>query len=435
MPLTEKDSSRLPDGFEIGIVQSDEEINELIDFNAAIHNRNDAEVLRRLIDKLPDFSPEMNFYVRDTDKDIIVSSLNAIPSTWDYDGVLLKNLELGYVGTKEEYRRRGFMRILYQLFEKIMLDGGYDISTIQGIPYLYRNFGYDFILPLSKAVSIRVDQIPSEDTSFPSAVSDITIRESRTEDLDSIMNLYDRTREKFLVTARRSEQIWKLQERLKKEYAADFKSLVVEGDGDIRGYFRLVTRGDSSKPEGGAVLDVMESSIVSYEGVLATLRYLREDAVSKGLYRIALPGSELSNLAGIALDLGGNMNRGWKYQIRVPNMLQFLQKIKPVLDKRLKGTMFQDLSYTLALNTYRYCYDLEITNGSIVGISDSGQSKIGEKTDFRVPPKDFVRLVMGEYQLAELSKMNADFLVSGKVKSLVSSLFPQKESNISYYLC
>lgn len=435
MALPENYLPEVPKGFEIGVVQSDIEIDELIEFNAAVHNRGDAVALRHLINNLPGFSREMNFYIRDTDKDMIVSSLNAIPSTWDYDGVPLKNLELGYVGTLEGYRRRGFMRTLYQLFEKVLRDGEYDISTIQGIPYIYRNFDYDFILPLAKSISIRVDEISSKDESYPPAVSNVSIREAQESDLGAIMNLYDQHREKFLVTARRSQELWTLQERFKKEYDAEFTTLVVETGGNIHGYFRLVTRGEPSKPESGAVLDVIESSIVSYSGVLATLKFLRTEALSKGLYRITVPGSRLSNLASLALDLGGDKSRGWKYQIRIPDILRFLRKIQPVLEKRLNGTMFEGLSYTLPLNTYRHCYKLEIVGGTILGITDSGRSEVGEKTEFRVPPQDFVRLVLGDYQLDELSKMNADFLVSGKVKSLVSTLFPRKESLVSYFHC
>ncbi|MBS3794072.1 MAG: GNAT family N-acetyltransferase [Candidatus Thorarchaeota archaeon] len=435
MALPENDLPEVSDGFEIGIVQSDTEVDELVEFNAKVHNRGDAVALRHLIKNLPDFSREMNFYIRDTDKDMIVSSLNAIPSTWDYDGVPLKNLELGYVGTLEGYRRRGFMRILYQLFEKHLHDGEYDISTIQGIPYVYRNFGYDFILPLAKSVSIRVDQIPAKDESYPSTVSDVSIREAQESDLGAIMKLYDQQREKFLVTARRSQELWTLQERFKKEYAADFTTLVVETGGAIVGYFRLVSRGDASKPESGATLDVIESSIVSYSGILATLKFLRTEALSKGLYRITLPGSRLSNLARLALDMGGEISRGWKYQIRIPDMLRFLRKIQPVLETRLNGTMFEGLSYTLPLNTYRHCYELEIVGGAIVGITDSGPSEVGDKTDVRAPPMDFVRLVLGDYRIDELSKMNIDFLVSGKVKSLVSTLFPRKESLVSYFHC
>lgn len=425
----------LPDGFEIGVAQSEEEVEELVDFNATIHNRGDAESLRHLIDHLPNFSSEMNFYIRDTDKDIIVSSLNAIPSTWDYNGIPLKNLELGFVGTLEDYRRRGFMRVLYQLFEKHLFDGGYDISTIQGIPYLYRKFGYDFILPLAKSVSIRVDQIPSKEESYPPVVSDISIREAQEDDLGAIMNLYDTQREKFLVTAHRSQKLWDRQERFNKEYAADFTTLVVEKNDTTHGYFRLVTRGDSTKPESGTTVDVMESSIISYAGVLATLKFLRTEALSKGIYRITLPGSKLLNLTRLALDLEGQMSRGWKYQIRIPDMLQFLRKIKPILDKRLKGTIFENLSYTLPLNTYEHCYELEIVDGTIIEITDSGPSEVGEKTDFRTPPADFVRLVLGDYQLDELSTMNMDFLVSGKVRSLISTVFPRKESLISFYHC
>ena len=169
---------KLPDGYEFGVVHTDEELEELISFNSNIHDKEDGEELRRQIETLPGFSRELNFYIRDIDKDIVVSSLNAIPSMWAYEGIPLRNLELGFVGTLKEYRRKGLVRALYEHFDELLQVGEYDISTIQGIPYYYRQFGYDFVLPMDRTLWMTVDQLPTiEETTQPEYMK-IQIRES-----------------------------------------------------------------------------------------------------------------------------------------------------------------------------------------------------------------------------------------------------------------
>ncbi|MHA1576969.1 MAG: GNAT family N-acetyltransferase, partial [Candidatus Thorarchaeota archaeon] len=165
MSIKQLDWLDLPDGFEFGIVETDEELEELIEFNSTVHEPTDGEYLKRLIEYLPRFGREMNFYIRDSENGHIVSSINAIPSVWEYDGIALNNLELGFVGTLKEYREKGLLRILYSYFDRLLKN--YDISTIQGIPYLYRTFGYDFIIPLGRKFFLAVDHIPSFNKESP----------------------------------------------------------------------------------------------------------------------------------------------------------------------------------------------------------------------------------------------------------------------------
>ena len=88
----------LPDGFEFGFVETDEEVEELLKFHSIVHPEDDIEELRRQIDHLPGFGREMNYFIRDLDKGIIVTALNSIPFTWNYEDtwvglVLSRNIE------------------------------------------------------------------------------------------------------------------------------------------------------------------------------------------------------------------------------------------------------------------------------------------------------------------------------------------------------
>lgn len=430
------DWSNLPEGFEFGIVQTDDELEELLTFNATIHEPEDAVFLKRLIENLPNFSREMNYYIRDTDKGIIVATINSIPSIWEYDGVPLRNLELGFVGTLEEYRRKGLQWALYSYFNHILINEKYDISTIQGIPYFYRNnFGYDFILPLHQTMTIRVDQIPSTNPEKEPLADGILIRPAEESDREHIVKLYDELKGRLLISAQRSNDLWDAQERLRIEDRWLWNAMVLERNGKIDGYFRMMVRGNPSESSHNVHLEIIESSIRSYDSVMTTLRYLRTQALNKGLTLVVIPNTSASNLCRITLDLGGVPTPGWKHMVRIPDIIQFLNKIRPVLEHRLHGTMFEGLTQELALNTYRNCYLLNFIHGCLDPIIDIGMQNTDARREIRMPPDDFVRLLLGAYTIDQLKETNIDFIVHGNRKALLASLFPKKESYIFPYHC
>ncbi|NHI84057.1 MAG: GNAT family N-acetyltransferase [Candidatus Thorarchaeota archaeon] len=423
----------LPDGFEYGIVQTEEEMDKIIEFNEAIHGENDASTLRHLVEEYPDFRKEMNFYIRDTDKGIIVSALNAIPSTWDYNGILLKNLELGYVGTHIDYRNQGLLRALYlSQFENELFKGKYHISTIMGIPFFYRQFGYDFILPLSRAVMLDPREILRTNVKPLPSFEEIEVRPATLQDLPHIKQLYKDLCKRFLVTVRRDDSLWTLQERTHRVWERKFETFVMERKGDIEGYLRFSIR-DNPKDHFHNSLDVIESSVRSIGAVKRTLDLLAKKCQETGLVRILLPGTDVCHLSRVALDLGGTMSRGWKFQIRIPNMLHFLKRIRPVLQRRLRRTIFENLTIDLKLDIYRTCYTLKIVQGNIIEVTEDRRPPPSEYFGIRMPPRDFLRLVLGEYDLDELSNYNTDFIVDGFFRFLLRTLFPKQESWISYY--
>ncbi|MHA1881485.1 MAG: hypothetical protein ACTSUO_00365 [Candidatus Thorarchaeota archaeon] len=431
----EYDWSNLPDGFEFGLVETDDELDEFLAFNATMHEPEDAEFLKRLIENLPNFSREMNFYIRDIDKGIIVASMNSIPSIWEYDGIPLSNLELGFVGTLPDYRRKGFQQIIHSYFDNVLLKGKYDISTIQGIPYFYRdNFGYDFILPLHQKVTIRVDQIPTSSDKGPLS-SDIVIRPAEESDREQIIKLYNELKERLLVAAQRSDALWDVQERLRFDNRWIWDTMVLERNGKIDGYFRMIVRGKPSDVSYNVGLEIIESSIRSYDSVMTTLTYLRIQALNKELSLVVVPNTSASNLCRVTLNMGGVATPGWKHMVRIPDITHFLNKIRPVLEHRLHGTMFEGLTLELALNTYRNCYLLNFVDGILDPITDIGMQETDARQEIRMPPEDFVRLLLGAYTLEQLNETNIDFIVRGSRKALLESLFPKKESYIFLYHC
>jgi len=425
----------LPDGFEFGFVETDEDVEELIKFHSIVHPDDDKEVLPRQIEHLPGFGREMNYFIRNLDKGVMVTVLNSIPHTWNYEDIPLRNLELGWVGTLKEYRRKGLNKLLYTHFEHLLLSYPYDISTIQGIPYYYRQFGYDFVIPMDHTVWTRTNQIqPIDEKNLPDYMK-LNIRPAEKTDIPSMMKLLDELNQKLLIYASRSPELWELQETMKKQWENDFQTYVVLDDSKTIGYFRLVKKITKDSFPNKSTMTVIESSIPTFNGVLRTLQFLYAEAVQDDISLIGSQGPSFNTLSRIMVNIGGRGKPWWKYQVRITNMANFLQKISPVLERRLIGSMFEGLTYDVILNTFQNCYKLKFANGKVVDVSDLGPQQVDENQAFRAPPIDLTRLVLGAYSIKELEQNNIDFIVRGDVRLITEALFPKKESSVYYYYC
>ena len=95
---------------------------------------------------LPGFQPGDFTLVEDTNTDAIVSMLNLIPQTWSYGGIEVGVGRIELVSTHPDYRRRGLVRAQMDAVHEISAKRGERMQVISGIPWYYRQFGYDMAL-------------------------------------------------------------------------------------------------------------------------------------------------------------------------------------------------------------------------------------------------------------------------------------------------
>ena len=78
----------------------------------------------------------------------IVSSLNLISQTWSYAGIPFGVGRPELVGMLPEYRNRGLVRLQFEVVHGWSAQRGELVQAITGIPYYYRQFGYEMGLDL-----------------------------------------------------------------------------------------------------------------------------------------------------------------------------------------------------------------------------------------------------------------------------------------------
>src|SRR5437667_150572 len=96
----------------------------------------------------PTFRPESALLVEDTRGKSIVSSMVLLSHTWTYAGVPLSVGQPEIVGTRAEFRGRGLVRAMFDVAHAWSAERGHRLLAINGIPWFYRQFGYEMALEL-----------------------------------------------------------------------------------------------------------------------------------------------------------------------------------------------------------------------------------------------------------------------------------------------
>src|SRR5439155_361136 len=96
----------------------------------------------------PTFRPESALLVEDTRGKSIVSSMVLLSHTWTYAGVPLSVGQPEIVGTRPEFRGRGLVRAMFDVAHAWSAERRHRLLAINGIPWFYRQFGYEMALEL-----------------------------------------------------------------------------------------------------------------------------------------------------------------------------------------------------------------------------------------------------------------------------------------------
>jgi predicted acetyltransferase len=345
----------------------------------------------------------------------MVATLNLIPLNWNIGDISLKVAEMGCVATLEEYRNRGLMRRLVNEFHKEIAEQGYDLSVIEGIPYFYRQFGYEYALPLDEETKIPMEKLPN-------CRSKLAIRPFTNKDVPEAMKLLAKAEDKFYVHGVRDEQIWKMQQETKMASERFFEAYTVQNDDKMIAYFRI-----SRKPESKELI-LLEVTDTDYSATNAILNFIKNIGRKNQFETLVARTSYYDPLTRILVTLGAEQRvPPYAWQIRVTDYVSVLQKMKPLFEKRLAQSEYCGLTEEVNFNFCRYIIQMAFKNGAITKVQRLSNV---EKCTVGVNPLVFVKLLLG-YRCREELEMNyPDFYVHAKHKRLIDVLFPQLPSYI-----
>ncbi|MFN8529830.1 MAG: GNAT family N-acetyltransferase [Anaerolineae bacterium] len=322
----------LSPGFVLKSVATRDDVDRIGAFNAIIFGADVDAMARSLILHHPHTRPEHWLYVEEKATGQVISSLCLIPWRWRYDGIELRSGEMGICGTREGYRNHGFVRALMVRHQELLAETGCHLSHIQGIPYFYRQFGYEYALPLIGGWEIELRRIA--DAPLPG----ITFRPAASEDIPALMRLYADSVRDLDIHADRDADEWRylLTHTHGTGTAVDVVVMVAD-DGQIAGYCVIEHGGFSDG------LNVSEASRLTHIGAQAMLRHLKTLAIAKGKPFIRLWMAENNPLLRTAVGMGAENRGRYQWQINILNVPRLLMAIAPALERRLAQSMFAGL--------------------------------------------------------------------------------------------
>ncbi|MBI1881681.1 MAG: GNAT family N-acetyltransferase, partial [Chloroflexi bacterium] len=211
----------------------------------------------------------------DTHTAQIVSSACLIPQVWLYEDIPFGVGRPELVATDPAYRRRGLMRAIFEALHALSAAQGHLAQGITGIPWFYRQFGYEYALPLGGSRSLKLGDVPALKEA---GTEPYQIRPATEADIPILMDLYQRQCAGKLVTAQIDEVRWRydLTGHSKDSIQHLGVNCVLNQAGSVAGYYTT-----STLPWGGqlTIWEVIVAEGVSLRAVLpAVVRALKAQA-------------------------------------------------------------------------------------------------------------------------------------------------------------
>ncbi len=419
---------RLDDDLIIKACAAVDDIERVAALNAEIHGRDEGETVRRwLVERHPQIEPDGWLFVEDEGSGEAVATLGLMPLVWRYWPVSVPVAELGFVATRPAYRRRGLQRALSAAFDRVALANGYTLAAIEGIPYFYRQFGYEYALPLfDSRFNFALDQIPAGPSPRYS------FRAALPADIPRLLALYAEQNVGLVITTERSEAMWHYYLSLPAGVPFGLQvGLILHGE-KVVGYLALAPSGWVNRLNlvELALERTFQSGADARELILAVLRFARAQAEA-GSYQsvgLQLPADHPASQAAREMGIKEEGTYGW--QMKVLDPVRFLNVIAPALTERLAASDLKGYSGALSFDLYRQKVGLRIEEGRVCAVLLDSEVE----TDVNIPPFAATQLCLGWRSFAALDDWHKDVWAKEAKQPLLDILFPPLNGKVHIYL-
>jgi len=381
----------------------------------------------------PNFNPDDFTIVEATASGRIVSTLNWISQTWSYEGIKFGVGRPELVGTLPEFRKRGLVRAQFDEVHKWSMERGELVQAITGIPFYYRQFGYEMAIDLDGRRNGYKAHVP---TLKDGEEELYRVRPASETDLAFIAETYAETRKHNMVICERTPELFKHELSLQgMEYIFSSMFVIEDKAGELIGYFKHLSFLSNGS------LNVMFYELKADASWLdvtpSVVRYLWEK------------GQEYAKRDGkVCTSFGFNLGKQhpvyeaikdrlpsirepYAWYIRVPDLPGFLNHIKPVLEKRLADSIATNYSREIKISFYRSGLRLVIEHGNITTIESWSPAPKTDEGSIAFPNLTFLQMVFGYRSYEELHYAFPDCWCGDEdVRVLLTTMFPKKASEI-----
>jgi len=375
----------------------------------------------------------------------IVSCLHLVSQTWTYGGAPVTVGQPELIGTLPERRGRRLVRTQFDVVHGWSRARAHQLLVISGIPWFYRQFGYELAIERGGGPHVRRDAI----VPVPAAPAGWRVRRATVDDAAFLAEAYATASARSLVSVPRDAAAWRYELTGRSADSGQRREVyVLERDGHPVGY---VAHGLELFSSGSLVVTQFEVTPgVSWrEAWLAALAPLFEagDALAA-----KLPAGHCTALSFWLLGREHPLYRIFRFQewddpyafyARVPDVPAFLRAVTPALERRLAASACAGHTGHLTLGFYRDGVRLAFERGKVTGVESWQPDLAVRGLEFGRPSPDarrplamfpdltFLQLLFGFRSLLELEAAFPDCIVrTNDARALLDALFPRTPSDV-----
>ncbi|MBN1231561.1 MAG: GNAT family N-acetyltransferase [Anaerolineales bacterium] len=422
-----------------------EDTDRIADFNSRVHSDDGWEKPEEwlgywtrdlMLNPPPGFNSDRDvLIVEDTQKDnLLVSTTLLIPQTWVYETVPFKVGRPELVGTHPDYRNRGLIKKQFEIMHQWCNERGMLVQGITGIPFYYRLFGYEMTIDLDGGITISMDNVPMIGKEEEES---IIFRNAEKTDLSFIQKIYEYGSKRNLIHTQRSEGNWEYEIFGKSE-----KNLL---HGDM--FIIQNMRGESIGYLGYQKLSNTKLTVTQFElapdhswleVIPAACRFLKEQGL-----KLTEAVSE-KNISGLFFTFGSShpvyqvfvssqysKKEPYSWYIRVPDMVAFLQQIKPVLEDRVKDSLIAGHTGDIKIDFYTDGVKLDFKEGKITSIQKWKSVQNEDEGLVHFPFLTFIQILFGSRSYWDIAHAYTDCFGKPEAMIIMDTLFPKKPSYLN----
>jgi GNAT superfamily N-acetyltransferase len=382
----------------------------------------------------PTFSPGDFTVVENTSSGEIVSSLCLISQTWSYDGVPFAVGRPELVGTHPNYRNRGLIRAQFEVIHEWSADRGEMVQAITGIPWFYRQFGYEMAMTLGGGRASYRPQIPKLKDREQEPYR---VRPATEADLSFLAMVYEQGAGRYPVACVRDETLWRYELSGKSELDVNRFDLDVIEDADGRAVGILAHSPRLWRNRFGVSAFELKPGTSWLAVMPSVMRYLWAMGDS---WAAQDPEQEMERLIfwlgadhpvyRVFHDGLPHTIQPYAWYLRVSDLAGFLRHIAPALEERLAGSPVPGHDGKLDINFYRTGLQLVFRHGRLAEV-EPWEPPSAEGGDAAFPDLTFLQILFGYRSLDELDHAFADcWTEHDRAIALLDALFPKQPSNV-----
>lgn len=416
------------------------DIEALAQFNIDIHSDNPKEPELWLGDWTRDLmngrhpttkASDFTVVVDENEGGKIVSSMNLISQTWSYGGIPFAVGRPELVGTDATYRQRGLVRQQFDVIHAKSAARGEQVQAITGIPWYYRQFGYEMVLDLGGGRNFFWGRTGHSPDKFESPY---TIRPAQKEDVSLLVSLYKENCQYGLINRVRDARVWEyelFEPSDASPYQRNVDMVVTAESQEAIAYVEYKLWGGRF-----VIRELGVAKGVSWRPVvMSLLKYFKDKATKLNkerdnpIYYISFSmGQSHPAYDVIAPQLEAPFP-SYAWYIRLVDVPGFIQHIAPLLEERLAKSLLVNHSGTHRINFFRSTMALVFENGRLKS-TDPFDRKQMYDADARFPDLSFLHLLFGRLTYEELKIAYPDCSINSETAVLFNILFPKQASNV-----